>query len=73
MSFLSARESPLTTLVPFKQVSKQRYSFAMSDEQAILSHEETWDDSALIESWNEALAEYKVSDELLLIPQRETI
>ncbi|KZZ94954.1 hypothetical protein AAL_05065 [Moelleriella libera RCEF 2490] len=31
----------------------------MSDEQAILSHEETWDDSALIESWNEALAEYK--------------
>ncbi|KAF2864027.1 hypothetical protein K470DRAFT_267523 [Piedraia hortae CBS 480.64] len=24
-----------------------------------LSHEEVWDDSALIESWNEALAEYK--------------
>ncbi|KAH6897433.1 hypothetical protein B0T10DRAFT_557250 [Thelonectria olida] len=24
-----------------------------------LSHEEIWDDSALIDSWNEALAEYK--------------
>ncbi|KAI5457357.1 hypothetical protein BGZ63DRAFT_475048 [Mariannaea sp. PMI_226] len=24
-----------------------------------LSHEEVWDDSALIDSWNEALAEYK--------------
>lgn len=26
-----------------------------------LSHEEIWDDSALIDSWNDALAEYKVS------------
>lgn len=25
-----------------------------------LTHEEVWDDSALIESWDEALAEYKV-------------
>lgn len=25
------------------------------------SHEEIWDDSVLIDSWNEALAEYKVS------------
>lgn len=24
------------------------------------SHEEIWDDSALVNSWNEALAEYKV-------------
>jgi hypothetical protein len=27
-----------------------------------LSHEEIWDDSALIDSWNDALAEYKVID-----------
>lgn len=25
-----------------------------------MNHEEVWDDSALIDSWNEALAEYKV-------------
>ncbi|KAG5920383.1 hypothetical protein E4U42_006215 [Claviceps africana] len=31
----------------------------MSSDQEILSHEEIWDDSALIDSWNEALAEYK--------------
>lgn len=27
----------------------------------IISHEEIWDDTALIESWDEALDEYKVS------------
>ncbi|KAG5945451.1 hypothetical protein E4U53_006699, partial [Claviceps sorghi] len=32
----------------------------MSSDQEILSHEEVWDDSALIDSWNEALAEYKL-------------
>jgi hypothetical protein len=26
-----------------------------------MNHDEIWDDSALIESWNDALAEYKVS------------
>ncbi|KAG5982108.1 hypothetical protein E4U55_002286 [Claviceps digitariae] len=31
----------------------------MPNDQDILSHEEVWDDSALIDSWNEALAEYK--------------
>ncbi|KAK2591005.1 hypothetical protein QQS21_011318 [Conoideocrella luteorostrata] len=31
----------------------------MGGEQENLSHEEVWDDSALIDSWNEALAEYK--------------
>ncbi|KAG6060541.1 hypothetical protein E4U17_004091 [Claviceps sp. LM77 group G4] len=31
----------------------------MASEQEVLSHEEVWDDSALIDSWNEALAEYK--------------
>ncbi|GAO18464.1 hypothetical protein UVI_02042220 [Ustilaginoidea virens] len=33
----------------------------MSEVQAELSQEEIWDDSALIDSWNEALAEYKIS------------
>lgn len=31
----------------------------MSDTQD-LSHNEIWDDSALVESWNEAVEEYKV-------------
>lgn len=26
-----------------------------------MNHDEIWDDSSLIESWNEALAEYKAS------------
>jgi hypothetical protein len=26
------------------------------------SHEEIWDDSALLNSWDDALAEYKVGD-----------
>ncbi|OAQ71055.1 survival motor neuron protein (SMN) domain-containing protein [Pochonia chlamydosporia 170] len=32
----------------------------MGGERVDLSHEEVWDDSSLIDSWNEALAEYKV-------------
>ncbi|KAH7173743.1 uncharacterized protein B0J16DRAFT_350793 [Fusarium flagelliforme] len=31
----------------------------MSKKQENLTHEEMWDDSALIDSWNEALQEYK--------------
>ncbi|RGP76068.1 survival motor neuron 1 [Fusarium longipes] len=31
----------------------------MSKKQENLTHEEVWDDSALIDSWNEALQEYK--------------
>ncbi|KAM5348658.1 hypothetical protein ACJ41O_008482 [Fusarium nematophilum] len=31
----------------------------MTEKQKNLSHEEMWDDSALIDSWNEALEEYK--------------
>ncbi|KAJ4267307.1 hypothetical protein NW762_003411 [Fusarium torreyae] len=31
----------------------------MSKKQENLTHEEVWDDSALIDSWNEALEEYK--------------
>ena len=33
---------------------------AMGKKRKFLSQEEIWDDSALIESWDEALAEYKV-------------
>jgi hypothetical protein len=33
----------------------------MATGQNELTHEEMWDDSALIDSWNEALDEYKVS------------
>ncbi|VTT72625.1 unnamed protein product [Fusarium fujikuroi] len=33
----------------------------MSKKQEKLTQEEIWDDSALIDSWNEALQEYKVS------------
>ena len=32
----------------------------MSREQPLLNDEEVWDDSALIDSWNDALKEYKV-------------
>ena len=32
-----------------------------------LTHEEIWDDSALIDSWNEALAEYKVRNTSFLL------
>jgi hypothetical protein len=32
----------------------------MDERNEELSHEEVWDDSALIESWNQALDEYKV-------------
>lgn len=30
--------------------------------ETALTHEEIWDDSALVESWNQALDEYKVSE-----------
>jgi hypothetical protein len=33
----------------------------MSEKKNGVSHEEIWDDSALIDSWNEALEEYKVN------------
>jgi hypothetical protein len=34
----------------------------MAEEEQNLSHEEIWDDSALVDSWNDALDEYKVCD-----------
>lgn len=33
----------------------------MNDDATSLGHDEIWDDSVLIESWNEALEEYKVT------------
>ena len=32
------------------------------EESRELTHEEVWDDSALIDAWNSATAEYEVSD-----------
>lgn len=32
------------------------------EEEENITHEEIWDDSALIDSWNQALDEYKVWD-----------
>lgn len=32
----------------------------MSPNEQQLSHDEVWDDSALVNSWNDALQEYKV-------------
>ena len=41
----------LLTVDPVTEMGKKR---------KVLSQEEIWDDSALIQSWDEALAEYKV-------------
>lgn len=35
----------------------------MASEEQNLTHEEIWDDSALVDSWNDALMEYKVRQE----------
>jgi len=32
----------------------------MENQNQELSHDDIWDDSMLVDSWNEALAEYKV-------------
>lgn len=32
----------------------------MASNQQNLTHDEVWDDSALVDSWNDALGEYKV-------------
>ena len=38
----------------------------MGKKRKQLSHAEIWDDSALVQSWDEALAEYKVLQNRLL-------
>ncbi len=40
--------------------SKHSLLFKMGKKRKQLSHAEIWDDSALVQSWDEALAEYKV-------------
>jgi len=37
------------------------------------SHEAIWDDSALVDSWNDALEEYKVKQELLGLPGKQKL
>ena len=37
------------------------FDFAMEGPNQELSHDDVWDDSMLIDSWNEALEEYKVN------------
>lgn len=62
-SSVLAAWSPRTKISdkPRKRVVAQYYpACIIGMEQVELSHEEVWDDSALIDSWNEALAEYKV-------------
>lgn len=36
----------------------------MSEDDKPLSYNEMWDDSLLVDSWNQALEEYKVSEEM---------
>ena len=35
----------------------------MAEQKEALSHNDMWDDSLLVDSWNQALEEYKVSEE----------
>lgn len=35
----------------------------MAEGNEALSHNDMWDDSVLVDSWNQALEEYKVSEE----------
>lgn len=39
------------------------FDFVMEGPNQELSHDDVWDDSMLIDSWNEALEEYKVKKE----------
>ena len=41
--------------------AKKRKRQQQVDEDGELTHDQIWDDSALIDSWNEAVEEYKVS------------
>lgn len=48
--------------VPFRIITfrSSATSNIMAPVEQNLSHEEIWDDSALVHSWNDALDEYKV-------------
>lgn len=40
------------------------------DSETAATHEEIWDDSALVDSWNDALEEYKVSERPVSKPRQ---
>jgi hypothetical protein len=40
------------------------------DSETAATHEEIWDDSALVDSWNQALEEYKVSERHVSKPRQ---
>lgn len=44
----------------------------MASSNNFLTHDEIWDDSALVNAWDEALQEYKVSITPLLVVIRVT-
>ena len=44
-----------------EDAEEMREYFEEEEESRELTHEEIWDDSALIEAWNSAAAEYEVS------------
>lgn len=35
--------------------------------ERVATHDEIWDDSALVDSWNQALAEYKVGGSVKIV------
>jgi hypothetical protein len=43
-------------------VKHSAYATKMGKKRKELSHEEIWDDSGLVESWNQSYEEYKVRE-----------
>lgn len=48
-------------IIPFSDLHHVSLFDMAAQEAAELTHDELWDDSALVNSWDEAFAEYKVS------------
>lgn len=48
------------------EILESRYTLinAMASSENLLTHDEIWDDSALVNAWDEALQEYKVRSRL---------
>jgi hypothetical protein len=40
------------------------------ESETAATHEEIWDDSALVDSWNQALDEYKVCGKVRIVQRR---
>lgn len=47
---------------PDRRIDGIKSKIAAMESETAPSHDEIWDDSALVNSWNEALEEYKVRD-----------